>query len=58
MNQYNKSMQTVLGGAIATMVVWGLDAFAGVTMPAEVGAALATIIAVLANMIGPANAPA
>ena len=34
-----------VGGAVTSILIWGLKAFFNVELPAEVGAALATIVA-------------
>lgn len=34
-----------LGGSITSLILWGISSFTAVEVPAEVGAALATIIA-------------
>lgn len=38
-----KVTAAVLGGALTTLVLWGLSYFAKIDMPAEAGAALATL---------------
>lgn len=56
MNQYNKAMQTALGGAVGLMIAWGVEQFGGVQMPAEVVAAMSTVLSIVANVAMPANA--
>ena len=41
---YAKVRAAGLAGIIVTVVVWALQAFAGVDVPAEVAAALVTVI--------------
>lgn len=58
MNQFNKAMQTALGGAVGLIIAWTAEQFGGVQMPAEVVAALSTVLSILANLTMPANASA
>ena len=60
MNQFNKAMQSVgVGGGLGVVIAFFWDMFFPETpMPAEVAAALAGILAALANLVMPANAPA
>lgn len=40
-----------IGGAVTTIIVWLLIRFAGVEMPADVTAAIATLIAIAAGYL-------
>lgn len=40
-----------VGGSLATIVLWGIQAFAHVAVPAEVGGAIATLFAFLAGYL-------
>ncbi len=46
MSGSNKAFVTnmVIGGAVATILIWGVGEFASVTVPEEVAAAVATIL--------------
>lgn len=52
MTPQNKVTAAAIGGAITTLILWALSTFAKIDMPAEAGAALATLItAVLAYVV-------
>jgi hypothetical protein len=42
-----------LGGALATLVVWLVQAYGGVEVPADVAAALATVFAFIVGYLTP-----
>lgn len=48
MNIHPKVQAAGVGGALATLIVWGFS-LAGVTVPTDVGMAIATIAAVVAG---------
>lgn len=52
-----KISAAALGGAVSTLLLWVLALY-GVDAPAEVGAALATLVAVAAGYLTPGEAPA
>lgn len=42
-------------GALTTLIVWGLQQYAGITLPAEVAASLTTILSFAVAWITPNN---
>lgn len=50
-SRINPKVQSAgIGGAVATLIVWGATAL-GVEVPAEVGAAIATVVAFAAGYL-------
>ncbi len=52
----NKAVGSVAAGAFVTIVVWAVQEFAGVTIPAEVAAAATTLISTIAVYLVPHEA--
>jgi hypothetical protein len=54
MGKYSKLAGATLGGAVGTLIVWGIQ-MTGTEVPAEVGAAIATICGAILTYFFPAN---
>lgn len=48
-----KVAAATFGGALATLLVWGLHQFAGIVIPPEVAGSFATIVAFAAGWVTP-----
>lgn len=52
-NGYGKSMAAVAAGALATIVIWVIDQFLPTPMPAEISAAVQTLLTTAAVFLTP-----
>lgn len=55
MSSTNKLLGAGVAGALTVIVVWGVQTFGHVTIPAEVASAFTTLLAAAGTYVAPAN---